>query len=252
MRIDFHVHIGYFSKDSAIPLSHSTAKYIKKVGIDGIAITDHNEFAWYEKIQKFMKRYGITVIPGEEIKTNDGGEILCYFINDKISRGSWLEVIDEIHQQDGLAVLAHPYDFLRSNWARVLSGQDRTKLHSLISLIDGIEIYNARNYSFGANKKAELLATKFGKIPLAGSDAHNLFEIGSAFTTLNVGSRDLDELLQAIKHSTLNPVKIQILRNNLFHVYSIQRLISAVWRKAHSALNRSSPAFKNWQIHKYS
>lgn len=167
MRIDMHVHSKY-SYDGVMCIE-SIVNKCKKKGLDGVAITDHNSFRYIDEIKSF----GIKIITGMEIRT-EYGDILTYFINEEIKSRKFIEVVKEVRKQDGICIVAHPFDVLRgaSAWRN---------LKKILSYIDGIEIFNSRCVFNSSNIYAEKLCKNL-KIPfVAGSDAHFSFEIGSAY-----------------------------------------------------------------------
>ena len=69
MKLDLHAHSNYSLDGIAPPVQ--LIKYAKKVGLKGIAITDHNEIIGAVKAQKFSND-DFVVIPGIEISSNNG------------------------------------------------------------------------------------------------------------------------------------------------------------------------------------
>lgn len=173
MKIDMHIHTKY-SADCKLNIE-DIIKIARKRELNGIAITDHNTTKGAFKAKKLANKFnGFQIIPGEEI-TTDKGEVIGYFLNKEIKRGSLFEVIEEIKNQGGLISIPHPFDNLRKN-----SINNKSILDEIKKDIDFIEI-NARCFSF-YNKTAKDFADK-NNIPLiGGSDAHFLREVGRAFT----------------------------------------------------------------------
>jgi len=245
MKIDLHFHT-IVSKDSAIPVSLTTAKFIKKRGLDGIAITDHDSFAAVGRMSRLLAAEGLAAIPGEEVRTPGKGEILCYFIQEPIKPGPWEEVVDAARAQDGITILAHPFDYLRGNWMAYFAGKHRDRLRRLLTRVDGLEIYNARNYSPGGNKWARVRAREGNMVGTAGSDAHNAFEIGCVFTQFDEGG-NIDALRSCFKRNALVPQDHENLEGVILPGYALRRVAYAVAKKLHSGLNSVLPPFKRWQ-----
>lgn len=246
MKIDLHFHT-VISKDSAIPVTITTIKAIKKRGLDGIAITDHDSFTAVAKMSRLLVEHGLVAIPGEEVRTPGKGEILCYFIQEPIKPGPWEEIIDATRAQDGIVVLAHPFDYIRGNWMAYFAGKHRDQLRRLLARIDGLETYNARNYSPCGNKWARDRAREGKILGTAGSDAHNIFEIGCAFTQFDEGD-DIDALRDSFKRKALIPQDHENLEGVLLPGYALRRGAYAVAKKLHSGLNSVLPPFKRWQV----
>ena len=163
MNLELHTHSKY-SFDSFLDPIKMT-KRAKKIGLDGIAITDHNTIKGGVIAQKNNCCDEFKVIVGCEIKT-EAGDIIGLFLNEEIRSRNSLEVIDQIHDQAGIAVLPHPF-------------RGHNLSDDLIRKVDLIEVFNARS-TLEANKMATELARSAHKKFVAGSDAHFSSEIGLA------------------------------------------------------------------------
>lgn len=168
MSFDLHIHSKY-SKDS-INDPRWIIKIAKKRGLSGVAVTDHNTIKGSLVIKKINTDPDFEIVMGEEVKT-DIGDIIGLWINEEIKSRNWEEVIDEIHSQGGIAVLAHPY-------------RGHKLIEEVAGKIDVIEVLNARTPK-KLNEKAHELAVKHHKGFSAGSDAHIPFEIGRGVVITN-------------------------------------------------------------------
>jgi hypothetical protein len=180
IRLDLHVHTNRSHDCSVEP--RSVIDYAKKVGLDGIAITDHDEA--FEGIDHGGD---ILVIPGIEVSTKRG-HLIALGTYQNVKRGLTVEeTVEEVRDLGGITVIPHPY--------RVIHGI-RPSLEENIG-IDAIEVCNGKD-SKRLNRKAEILAKRWGKAEVGGSDAHRLEEIGCAITILEVSEPKLDEVLKGI------------------------------------------------------
>jgi|SRR5581483_1847163 len=168
---DLHMHTSW-SHDCSIPvrdlLDHAVA-----VGLGAIAITDHNRFGGAEEAAELARSRGLTVIPGEEVKTAGQGEVIGLFLRAEIPRGlSFADTVAAIKAQDGLVYLPHPFD-------RLHAIPDPSTLHRHLGEIDVFEVYNARLLREAFNDEALRFARKYGLTMGAGSDAHVLQGVGT-------------------------------------------------------------------------
>lgn len=179
LRFDLHIHSKY-SHDSRMSPKR-IIREAKKKGLDGIAITDHEEFMGAIETEKISKEF--IVIKGEEIKT-DLGDIIGLFLTNIVKPGDSNVVIREIKRQGGVVVIPHPlmYHILNDD---------------LMNKIDALEVFNSR-VGTSANDMAKKLALKKKKIGLAGSDAHTFFEIGQGVTVIDTKSKSLKDIKEAI------------------------------------------------------
>src|ERR671919_2208950 len=88
---DLHIHTVYsYDGTASVPAVLARAK---QVGLDVIAITDHDEIRGALKAFELAPQFGIEVIPGIEITTAKG-DLLALFVTEKIRpRQSLLETI---------------------------------------------------------------------------------------------------------------------------------------------------------------
>lgn len=173
MKIDLHIH-SVFSKCSVLR-PNQILKIAKQRGLNGIAITDHNTIRGALEVAKLNKDKDFKVILGAEIKTQYG-EILAYNIQEDIKSRDFEEVIEEIHRQGGLAVMAHPFGpgIIRKALPAEFSEINLKKL-------DGFEVLNGRTFPW-QNKRAREIASKIGLAGTGGSDAHFPGEIGKVYS----------------------------------------------------------------------
>lgn len=181
MKYDLHTHTHY-SRGSTLAPVH-LLQVAKKRGLDGIAVTDYGMLKGALQVKKLNKDKNFEVIVGSEIKT-EYGDVLAYYLKSPITSRKFFGVIDEIHKQNGLAVIAHPF---RTS----LDTSHRFKLDiaKIQNTIDGIECFNGRML-LGNNEQAQEIAQKYKIAGVAGSDGHYGFEIGRAYTEFEGSLRD--------------------------------------------------------------
>ena len=188
MKIDFHVHTRY-SPDSLIHIGDLKRKS-ELLGIIP-ALTDHYSIGAHAEARSL----GMKFIPGEEVLT-DKGDLIGLYLNDFIPKGiPFLEAVDRIHSQGGLAYLPHMFDYGRSG--NHTSEEEAAK-------VDIIEVFNARCMDDRFNQKAKSFAVKNSLPRAAGSDSHYLFEFGSTWTELpdfDIGNPRM--LMKSLRRATL-------------------------------------------------
>lgn len=173
MKVDLHTHT-LCSKDCCSRYDAIIAA-VPRSGLDGIAVTDHNELRGALELRK---RAPFLVIAGEEIKTSRG-EIIGLFLHEWIPPGlEPLETVRAIHDQGGLAYVPHPFDEIRG------SRIQRDALEEVAPHIDILEVFNARNALPRYNAAALDYAAQHGLLAGAGSDAHTPGEYGRAYVNI--------------------------------------------------------------------
>ena len=168
---DLHLHTSW-SHDCSIDvdelLDHAEAK-----GLGAIAVTDHNVFGGALEAVERARGRKLIVIPGEEVKTAEQGEVIGLFLREEIPRGmSFGDTIAAIRSQGGLVYVPHPFD-------RMHAIPGPATLHRHLAEIDVLEVYNARLLFEAYNEEALRFARKYNLTPGAGSDAHVLAGIGT-------------------------------------------------------------------------
>jgi predicted metal-dependent phosphoesterase TrpH/glycosyltransferase involved in cell wall biosynthesis len=172
---DLHMHTDH-SHDCAVPvpvlLDHAEA-----IGLGAIAITDHNVFSGAQEAVELARDRPLTVIAGEEVKT-EAGEVIGLFLTEEIPRGhSMGDTIAAIREQGGVVYLPHPFD-------RLHTIPDASTLHRHLAEIDVFEVYNARLLFDAYNDEAGRFARKYNLTMGAGSDAHVLQGVGTGLVRM--------------------------------------------------------------------
>jgi predicted metal-dependent phosphoesterase TrpH len=168
---DLHLHTSW-SHDCSIDVDELLDNAETK-GLGAIAVTDHNVFGGAQEAVKRARGRRVVVIPGEEVKTADQGEVIGLFLKEEIPRGmSFGETVAAIRAQGGLVYLPHPFD-------RMHAIPEPATLHRHLAEVDVLEVYNARLLFEAYNDEALRFARKYNLTPGAGSDAHVLAGVGT-------------------------------------------------------------------------
>ena len=169
--VDLHMHTEW-SHDCSIPTA-DLLDHAEEIGLGGIAVTDHNVFGGALEAVELARDRDLLVIPGEEVKTDNQGEVIGLFLQREIPRGlSFADTVAAIREQGGLVYLPHPFD-------RMHAIPDPATLHRHLAEIDVLEVYNARLLRDSFNDEALRFARKYRLLQGAGSDAHVLQGLGT-------------------------------------------------------------------------
>jgi predicted metal-dependent phosphoesterase TrpH len=168
LKVEFHCH-SIYSKDSLNSID-GLLRRIDRLGIDRLAITDHNSIQGALAAQKVDPE---RIIVGEEIKTKKG-ELLAFFVQEELPRGlPPLEAIARLRDQGAFISVSHPFDLQRAGW-------QLPDLIEITPLVDAIEVFNARCMEGRLNDQAAHYALQNNLAGTVGSDAHMLREVGQA------------------------------------------------------------------------
>ncbi len=187
---DLHMHTSR-SHDCGVEPAE-LVEHAEAIGLGAIAVTDHNVFSGAEEAVELARGTDLTVIPGEEIKTDDQGEVIGLFLEREIPRGmSFARTVAAIREQGGLVYLPHPFD-------RLHSIPEPATLHRHLADIDVFEVYNARLLFEAYNDEALRFAKKYNLTMGAGSDAHVLQGVGTGALRMRAFA-DPEEFLVSLR-----------------------------------------------------
>lgn len=189
--IDMHLHLQPRSSCSIMTTEQLYNNLSPK--FHAICITDHHVL---EPIQR-MPFQEIAVFFGVEYTTNEG-DILAYGIHELPSRKlSASEFIEYVHQQNGVAVCAHPFS------GRHFALGDEVYEYAF----DAIEVNGA------IHKHENDLARKAAKIMdlpmIGGSDAHSVNQLNTVGTLFKDLIRSMKDIVKCIKTKRCKSVSIQ-------------------------------------------
>lgn len=186
MAVDLHLHTAGSWDCLSDPRAVLERALVR--GLDRIAITDHNRVAVaLAMADEFPDR----VIPGEEVKTAEGIDVVGLYLSEEIPKGTPArETVERIRAQGGIPYLPHPFAGGKGGGGRYAE--------ELAPLVDVVEVFNARLHPGRLNAPAEALARRHGRLRGAGSDAHTLGELGGARVVLPLHPNRPEALLRAL------------------------------------------------------
>ncbi|HSH45837.1 MAG TPA: dephospho-CoA kinase [Longimicrobiales bacterium] len=192
LRVDMHIH----TRLSFDCLSDPDAVVERALasGLDRLCITDHNEI---EAALSLAERYPDRVIPGEEVKTGEGVDIIGLFISEWIPKGTPArETCQRIRDQGGIVYVPHPFAGGKGGGGKILTEVE--------DLVDAVEGFNARIHDQALNRRAQ----EWGRardLPLgAGSDAHTLREVGRAYVEVPPFDMEAGSFVEALRTGQLH------------------------------------------------
>ncbi|HYO88086.1 MAG TPA: PHP-associated domain-containing protein [Candidatus Limnocylindrales bacterium] len=185
-RADMHMHTT--ESDGRATVVQMLDFAARQRQLDVLAITDHDRLDASLWAASQQGRYPFDIVPGVEVTSRDG-HVLALWVSKPIpSHLSLKETVAAIHEQAGVAVLAHPFELFIAPRA-VLHYIHRLQ-RVLDSGVDAVEAFNAGAITPGGNIATRL---RMGHLPLAmmgGSDAHMAASIGSGMTRFHGHSAD--------------------------------------------------------------
>ncbi len=187
LRLDLHLH----TKASYDCLSDPQAilHRARELGIDRIGVTDHDRL---DLALELHDRYPERVIPGEEVRTAEGVDVIGLYLREEIPRGtSAEETCRRIREQGGIVYLPHAYAPGKGGSGRLAE--------QLAPLVDVVEVMNSRLRPMARNRQGADLARRHGRLRGAGSDAHTVGEVGRSYVELPEHPNEPEALLEALR-----------------------------------------------------
>jgi predicted metal-dependent phosphoesterase TrpH len=171
LRVDMHVHTDHSSDSRTRPAD--VVKRALELGMDAIAVTDHDTVSGALEAERKAKNTCLLVIPGQETRTREGEVIVLGLRKSLSSRQPLLHTLKQAKGEGGFVIVPHPFDIMRRGIGKSIS--------RCLNYIDAIEVFNSRTMLNVFNKKAFAFAERHGLPMTTGSDSHSPGEMGKAF-----------------------------------------------------------------------
>ncbi len=195
--VDTHVHTRYSDGFAGIA---RIERHCQRRAL-GLAVTDHNEIRGAIHL---YERDRVPVIPGIEVGTEEGVDLLVYFatgealeefyigavepfLRRRFMVRSWIRAVDCLQAARdlrGYVSLAHPFALGRKSLDYQHGRRGKSFVATVMEGVDAIELHNG-GVHWQANLKARQYAATAGKRLTVGSDSHRLGTIGSCGTYLS-------------------------------------------------------------------
>jgi predicted metal-dependent phosphoesterase TrpH len=201
LEFDLHIHTSRYSGCSNIDPIKLVRK-AKKVGLDGIALTEHS-ICWsaenIEQIREKSRVFDLVILPGQEVAcyTPSGifqGEFLVFGPTRSLGSSRTLEeILELVHGEGGVILAAHPYRRLPGGEGFYGAGDGVYGAG-----LDGLEIEHP-SYDGGSRQLAKKAQEQLKISGIGGSDAHDLRAVGICRTIFSRPVRDLSSLCREIR-----------------------------------------------------
>ncbi len=203
--IDLHVHTSPASPCSSAPVD-KLIEEAKRIGLDGICLTDHN-YVWDEsQVQKLRQTHDFLILRGNEI-TTDQGDMLVFGFYENITGIIKLEELrKKVEQAGGFIIAAHPFrGFLTFGVGQLGLTPEKAMERPLFRWVDGVEVLNSK-VTEKENAFSLEVANRLNLPTTGGSDAHEVEEVGIYATCFEINIQDENDLVTALKSTKYTPV----------------------------------------------
>ena len=208
--IDLHMHTSPASACASSPVDEMIAE-AKRIGLDGVCLTDHN-YRWDpEGIQRLRDKHQFLVLGGNEITTVQG-DIVVFGLDEDIQGIIALkDLAEKVAAVDGFMIAAHPFrGFLAVSGDKLGLDVEKAANRPMFSLVDGVETLNSK-VTVDENRFCGQVAKALNLPATGGSDAHQVGEVGIYATKFSRIINNEEELIAALRAGDGVPVDF---RNN--------------------------------------
>jgi len=210
--IDLHTHTYPMSDDSFMGVEE-LIESAKAMGLDGICLTEHDNFWSVDEVTALSRKHDFLVVPGCEINT-DTGHVLVFGLDQYefgLHKPSFLHSV--VERKGAAVVAAHPYRrrFLEDPGRKPEARAEmlaRAGSDGLFQICDAIEAVNGRGSTMEnsfSQDLGELLRTN----TTGGSDAHRLEQLGTAATRFQCPIDGLDDLIRELRAGRVQAVDLR-------------------------------------------
>jgi len=190
LKVDLHTHTA---EDPYEYIKYDARQLIDRasqVGIDALAITNHNTVTYNTELAGYAEKKGILLIPGMEAVLSGKHVLIINPDFRTISQGRPLKDLEKIKNEKNLIIAPHTF-FPNSKSLK-------SNLSSYLHFFDAIEFCHFYNHLINYNKKAVHVAEQYKKPQIGTSDCHNIWQFGTTYSLVEA-EKNIPSLIKAIK-----------------------------------------------------
>src|SRR5213596_442483 len=179
IKLDLHIHTLDDPKDKLDYSAHELLARARRLGFSALAITLHDEVFDRSEVFADAQRLGILLIPAAEMRIQSADIILLNVTPQEVEGLRDFDDVRKLRKRRGgtlFTIAPHPF--------YVLGGSIGKRLIDEIDCFDAIELCHFHKGLFNPNRRAMMVAGRFGKPLIATSDAHQLSAFGRHYTSM--------------------------------------------------------------------
>ena len=198
MRIDLHTHTSPRSPCSNIdPLD--LIREASRLKLDGICLTEHQVLWQPKEIDQLARGAQIGIFRGNEFTTNQGDVLVFGYEQDDKDLLTIQELRDRVVAAGGFMIAAHPFrGFKTFGIGHLQMNVEQACEWKVFDFVDAIEVRNGK-VSDEENDMAAQVAARLGLPGTAGSDAHEVDEIGKWTTDFERKIENEQQLVEELR-----------------------------------------------------
>jgi predicted metal-dependent phosphoesterase TrpH len=219
LKVDLHTHTA---EDPYEYIKYDARQLIDRasqVGIDALAITNHNTVTYNTELAGYAEKKGILLIPGMEAVLSGKHVLIINPDFRTISQDRSLKDLEKIKNKKNLIIAPHPF-FPNSRSLK-------SNLFSYLHVFDAIEFCHFYNHLIDCNKKAVRAAKQYKKPQIGTSDCHNIWQFGTTYSLVEA-EKNIPSIINAIKKGKIEihttPVSLFTMSRVAINFFLIKRL----------------------------
>ena len=209
--IDLHTHTHPLSHDSLLS-PDQLVEAAKAAGLDGICLTEHDFFWDSDQVRELQQRHDFLVVPGVEVNTEDGHFLVFGLDRFVYGMHRTTDLAEMANAAGGALVAAHPYrrqlpfDLRHDgDWTVAL---ERAAANPAYAHVCAMEAHNGRG-SAREDAFAREICARLGLPAVAGSDCHELADVGRCATEFERPLEGLANLIAELRAGRFHPVVLR-------------------------------------------
>src|SRR6266550_26519 len=182
-KIDLHIHTLDDPKDAVDFSAHQLLERARSLGFRVLAITLHDAVFDRKEVFADAAAMDILLIPAAEVRLLGADVIVLNVTAEEIAQVKNFDDLRRLRARRGNSIFTiapHPF--------YVVGGSIGSRLFAEIDCFDAIEFCHFHIGLFNPNRRAQRVATRFGKPMIATSDAHRLHAFGRHYTSMPMPS----------------------------------------------------------------
>ena len=183
IKIDLHIHTLDDPKDAVEFSAHQLLERARSLGFRVLAITLHDAVFDRKEVFADAAAMGILLISAAEVRLLGADVIVLNVTAEEVAQLKNFEDLRQLRARRGASmftIVPHPF--------YVFGGSIGSRLFAEMDCFDAIEFCHFHIGPFNPNRRAQRVASRFGKPMIATSDAHRLHAFGRHYTSMPVPS----------------------------------------------------------------
>jgi predicted metal-dependent phosphoesterase TrpH len=181
IKIDLHIHTLDDPKDAVDFSAHQLLERARSLGFLVLAITLHDAVFDRKEVFADAADMGILLISAAEVRLLGADVIVLNVTPEEIAQLKDFDDLRQLRAHRGNSIFTiapHPF--------YIFGGSIGSRLFAEIDCFDAIEFCHFHIGPFNPNRRAQRVATRFGKPMIATSDAHRLHAFGRHYTSMPI------------------------------------------------------------------